>query len=151
MYGCTKYIPEWYRNVTEQLQRIPDSAERYKPTCTAILQLQVNPACVCNTFTFTFSVCVILSLSLSVCVCNLSPYVHFPFQELLEEARQGQPEGAWPAEDPFVAIAAKQERLFSALTEFHRRDLEVLEGKIAAISSQVDSGTQLHELQVHTP
>ena len=132
---------EWYRNVTEQLQRIPDSAERYKPTCTAILQLQVNPRPAC--------VCVILSLS--VCVCNMSPYVHFPFQELLEEARQGQPEGAWPAEDPFVAIAAKQERLFSALTEFHRRDLEVLEGKIAAISSQVDSGTQLHELQVHTP
>ena len=91
-------------------------------------------------------------------MCIVSPYFHFPFQELLEEARQGQPEGAWPTEDPFVAIAAKQERLFSALTEFHRRDLEVLEGKIAAISSQVDGaslaggyvarGTQLHELQV---
>ena len=32
---------EWYRNVTQRLQQIPDASDRYKPTCTAIQQLQV--------------------------------------------------------------------------------------------------------------
>ena len=32
---------EWYWNVTQRLQQIPNASDRYKPTCTAIQQLQV--------------------------------------------------------------------------------------------------------------
>lgn len=50
---------------------------------------------------------------------------------------QQQQEEVEPAADLFVTMAAKQERLFSAMVEFHREDLVRLEEGMGGVGREV--------------
>ena len=157
------------RLIATSRHALPFSSCRCECVCVCVCVCVYVCVCVCVCVCARAHACVLSHSCLYTCLSPSSlssslsppsspPSSLPPLQDLIEEAIQTQPGSIRASLNPFIAIATKQEQLFSALVHSHRRDLERLkrelgevEGRVVAVQPSggyVSREKQLVELQV---